>query len=181
MTRSQANGPGSRTVVWTQGCTLGCPGCFNPTTHPVTSPEIPVDDLVDQLTADDPNADGLTVSGGEPLQQPQALRALIHAWDLRTGTGVIVLTGFTWTEITASPLLIAASKGADLLICGRYNQARHLGTGLRGSANKEYHFLTNRYSPADIQATAEVEVIIGTDGSRTVTGIWGSGGLFDHA
>ena len=31
--RSRANGPGARFVVWMQGCTLGCPGCFNPTTH----------------------------------------------------------------------------------------------------------------------------------------------------
>ena len=28
--RSRANGPGARFVVWFQGCTLGCPGCFNP-------------------------------------------------------------------------------------------------------------------------------------------------------
>lgn len=35
--RSQANGPGVRFVVWSQGCTLGCPGCFNPGTHPVTA------------------------------------------------------------------------------------------------------------------------------------------------
>ena len=31
--RSRANGPGARFVVWMQGCTLGCPGCFNPATH----------------------------------------------------------------------------------------------------------------------------------------------------
>ena len=30
---SRANGPGLRAVVWFQGCTLGCPGCFNPGTH----------------------------------------------------------------------------------------------------------------------------------------------------
>lgn len=30
---SRANGPGLRTVVWFQGCTLRCPGCFNPETH----------------------------------------------------------------------------------------------------------------------------------------------------
>lgn len=181
MARSRANGPGSRAVVWTQGCTLGCAGCFNPTTHPVASPAITVNELVDQLIAEDPSADGLTISGGEPLQQPTALQALIHAWALQAGTGVIVLTGYTWTEITASPQLSAASAGADLLICGRYNQARHLGAGLRGSANKEYRFLTSRYCPADLQATAELEVIIGPDGSRTVTGIWGSDGLLGLA
>jgi anaerobic ribonucleoside-triphosphate reductase activating protein len=32
--RSAANGPGLRFVIWSQGCTLACPGCFNPRTHP---------------------------------------------------------------------------------------------------------------------------------------------------
>ena len=27
--RSQVNGPGSRAVVWLQGCIRECPGCFN--------------------------------------------------------------------------------------------------------------------------------------------------------
>ncbi|MGD0006352.1 MAG: 4Fe-4S cluster-binding domain-containing protein, partial [Anaerolineaceae bacterium] len=31
---SLVNGPGKRSVVWVQGCTLNCPGCFNPQTHP---------------------------------------------------------------------------------------------------------------------------------------------------
>ncbi len=31
--RSRANGPGWRSVVWVQGCSLGCAGCFNPQTH----------------------------------------------------------------------------------------------------------------------------------------------------
>ena len=31
--RSAANGPGVRYVVWSQGCALRCPGCFNPKTH----------------------------------------------------------------------------------------------------------------------------------------------------
>ena len=30
---SRVNGPGRRVVVWVQGCTLGCLGCFNPGTH----------------------------------------------------------------------------------------------------------------------------------------------------
>ena len=33
MTRSRANGPGVRAVIWVQGCTIGCPGCYNNFTH----------------------------------------------------------------------------------------------------------------------------------------------------
>jgi anaerobic ribonucleoside-triphosphate reductase activating protein len=30
---SRVNGPGRRAVVWLQGCSLHCPGCWNPETH----------------------------------------------------------------------------------------------------------------------------------------------------
>jgi pyruvate-formate lyase-activating enzyme len=30
---SHTNGPGLRAVLWVQGCSLGCPRCFNPATH----------------------------------------------------------------------------------------------------------------------------------------------------
>ena len=30
---SAVNGPGNRFVIWTQGCSLNCIGCWNPKTH----------------------------------------------------------------------------------------------------------------------------------------------------
>ena len=76
--RSRANGPGVRFVVWLQGCTLGCPGCFNPLTHdPRAGTERAVDDIVAQLRA--VRVDGLTLSGGEPMQQRDAaFKRLLH-------------------------------------------------------------------------------------------------------
>ena len=41
---SRANGPGRRFVVWFQGCTLGCAGCFNPATHAAAGPTLELDD-----------------------------------------------------------------------------------------------------------------------------------------
>jgi len=28
--RTGAEGPGTRSALWVQGCTIRCPGCFNP-------------------------------------------------------------------------------------------------------------------------------------------------------
>ena len=49
--RSRANGPGVRFVIWLQGCTLGCAGCFNPATHPeIGGSELHVDEQIDILS-----------------------------------------------------------------------------------------------------------------------------------
>jgi anaerobic ribonucleoside-triphosphate reductase activating protein len=62
---SRANGPGWRAVIWVQGCSLNCPGCFNPETHAPTGGEsVPVDALVRRIVAlAEPSIEG--VSGGE--------------------------------------------------------------------------------------------------------------------
>ena len=62
---SYANGPGSRTVVWTQGCSRRCPGCSNPTTHSHKS-RIMVDpqQLAEFVITVD-GIEGITVTGGE--------------------------------------------------------------------------------------------------------------------
>ena len=66
-----ALGPGRRLGVWVQGCPLACPGCIaRDTWDPAGGHEVAVADLtaVWQAAVDD-GADGLTVSGGEPLEQ----------------------------------------------------------------------------------------------------------------
>ncbi len=62
--RSRANGPGERFVVWLQGCTLGCAGCFNPLTHDAAGGSaIAIDELVARMAATR-GIEGLTLSGG---------------------------------------------------------------------------------------------------------------------
>ncbi|MEU3457268.1 4Fe-4S single cluster domain-containing protein [Micromonospora sp. NPDC006766] len=167
--RSRANGPGERFVVWTQGCSLGCAGCFNPETHPAGSVAREVANVVREVLAT-PGIEGVTVTGGEPLEQPEALAAFV-AGVRRAGLGVVVLTGFSRAEIATDPALTAAVAGVDLVIAGRYNRRLHLGAGLRGSSNKEYWDRTGRYSAAMLSAVPEVEVLIGRDGTVTVTGM----------
>jgi len=59
----------------------------------------------------------------------------------------------------------------DVLIAGRYIQSLRLANGLRGSANKTMHFLTNRYSLHDIESVPAAEVIICPDGTVVASGI----------
>jgi anaerobic ribonucleoside-triphosphate reductase activating protein len=167
--RSRANGPGVRFVVWMQGCSLGCPGCFNPGTHTTDAGALrDVDGLLAEIAAAGP--DGLTLSGGEPFEQPAAALALLQG-ARRQGLSTLAFSGFTIDELRARPLGPALLDHLDVLIDGRYRSNERLGAGLRGSANQRIHVLTDRHRLADVEATPVAEVRIGPDGTVVLTGV----------
>jgi anaerobic ribonucleoside-triphosphate reductase activating protein len=170
--RSRVNGPGMRAVVWVQGCSLGCPGCFNTRTHPFDQGRlVSVDELFHLLLALRGEIEGLTISGGEPLQQCQPLLALLRRVRRESSLSVLLFSGFAWIEIQQMPEAAELLGCVDVLIAGRYEAAQHLARGLRGSANKTLHFLTNRYTEDDLQALPAAEVVITPTGEVMVSGI----------
>ena len=163
--RSRANGPGARFVVWLQGCSLGCAGCFNPTTHDAGGgSDTTVDDVLARLRATR-DIEGLTLSGGEPFQQPAAAAALL-AGAREIGLSTLVFSGYRRDEI--DPALLA---DVDVLIDGRYEAPVRLGAGLRGSENQRIHLVTSRYTVPEIEATPVAEVRIGPGGEVVLTGV----------
>ena len=171
--RSRANGPGIRAVVWTQGCTLGCPGCFNHGSHPSEGPGgvIATDELAGRILALRPEIEGVTVSGGEPLQQWDGVVDLLARVRAASDLSVVLLTGYTLPEIRrkgGSKILLGL---VDVLIAGRYVARLRLARGLRGSSNKRAHLLTARYTVDDLEQVPDAELIIGPDGTVTATGV----------
>ena len=70
---SIVDGPGIRFTVFVQGCPHHCPGCHNPQTH---DPEGGYDCAPQRLLEEidrDPLVRGVTLSGGEPMEQAEAL------------------------------------------------------------------------------------------------------------
>lgn len=71
------DGPGIRTVIFFQGCSLRCRFCHNPDTWEFSSGEITdPETLVKKISRFKPyfkNTGGVTFSGGEPLMQPDFL------------------------------------------------------------------------------------------------------------
>lgn len=170
--RSRANGPGLRFVVWVQGCDLACPGCFNPETH-AAAPRMrmPVARLVARIVEVADSLDGVTLSGGEPLQQPAALLAVLAGVRARTSLSVVLFSGFWRREIERMALGPAILEHCDVLVDGRYVAARRLGRGLRGSANQIVHRLTDRYDAAQLDAIVPAEIHIAADGHVVLTGV----------
>lgn len=95
---SIVDGPGLRYVVFVQGCPHHCPGCHNPETwDPNGGKEVDTSDLGQEMIWN-PLLSGLTLSGGEPFDQPVASIFLtIHA--RVQGKNVWCYTGYTWEEI----------------------------------------------------------------------------------
>ena len=168
--RSAANGPGWRFVVHVQGCALRCPSCFNPHTHDfaprrLVSPA----DLAERVLAQ-PDLEGVTISGGEPLHQISPLTRFLEILRARSGLSVIVFSGFTLDEAKALSGADRLLALVDILVDGRYVEALRCADGLRGSCNQRIHLLTDRYSPADLVPCGAAEVIVEPDGHLILTG-----------
>jgi anaerobic ribonucleoside-triphosphate reductase activating protein len=173
---SLVNGPGKRAVVWVQGCTLNCPGCFNPQTHPASAGKAwPVDRLVrtilKQQNEQQHEIEGISISGGEPLQQLKPLIEFARLVKDRSALSILLFSGFTWEEIHRIPEAPALLEHLDILIAGRYVAGQRLASGLIGSSNKTIHFLTNRYKMADLAPVPGAEVILNPDGEIVLSGI----------
>lgn len=95
-------GPGKRVALWFQGCTLACIGCLSRDTWaPDPGMMLPLSGLLAWIADLDGPIDGVTISGGEPFQQPVALHALLGALD-------------TWRRERERPVDLMAYSGYSL-------------------------------------------------------------------
>ena len=62
-------------MVYFQGCSLHCEKCWNPATHKFRGVEVPVHEVVQRFeeASQFGSLEGATFSGGEPMQQAEAL------------------------------------------------------------------------------------------------------------
>lgn len=163
---SLVNGPGLRAVIHVQGCSLGCKGCFNPASHQAgTGNKVSVGEICTSIPAE---VEGVTISGGEPFQQPEGLLALVQA--LREqGYSILVFSGYTMEEIVQLPNGRGVLDCIDVLIDGRYEANKPAAEGIRGSVNQVIHILTDRYQLDDL-LNRQTELTFRQDGTVSVTG-----------
>ncbi len=174
---SEVNGPGSRAVVWVQGCTRECPGCFN---HASWSFEvnqlISVDNLVEKIFADSRNQ-GVTFSGGEPFWQARELAVLAKKVKA-AGLNVMSFTGFTLEQLQSD----YAPHGAkdlltqlDILVDGAYVEGLAVNSPNSpvSSSNQRVHVFNTALQDKINWASDQLEVHIFKDGSRLITGYQG--------
>lgn len=147
--QTQAEGPGTRYAIWVQGCNFRCPGCCNPEALPIEGgADIQVDELLENIVGT-PNIEGITLLGGEPLQQVDEVIELSKKVQA-AGLNVMVFSGYTVAEILRRPTMVPVLRHIDILVDGRYDR-RHPDADRRwvGSKNQKMHFLTDIYAIED--------------------------------
>ena len=169
--RTRANGPGIRLCIWVQGCSKNCPGCCNPETHDYSKgEEMRTEEIVSLILKHRTEIEGVSISGGEPLDQREELLEILRYVREETDLSMIIWTGYTKTELVKMQLLEELSKLVDLIIVGPYVKELHKPEGMRGSSNQEYLFFSQRYNEEDLGSIPNAEVIF-EKGVMKITGV----------
>lgn len=125
-----------------------------------------IEALLAWVTAQAGEVEGITLTGGEPLQQAEALLPLLQSIRQATDLGVLISTGYDWPSVLARPGARALLPLVDAIVAGPYISQEHYASGYRGSANKTVHCLTSRYTPDDLAAVPPIEAFV--SGAETV-------------
>lgn len=134
---SKIYGPGIRTVIWFQGCSLRCKGCINPQLWSFKkNREYDIPSLIDLV-----KSDKVTLLGGEPLDQIEIKELLTHLKE--QNISIVLFTGYDVEEINQE-LYNCIENTCDMLISGRYIESKNnKNLYLRGSTNQQISLFNN--------------------------------------
>lgn len=169
MDRSTVNGPGVRAVLHVQGCKLACPGCWNPLSWDTESGKgYSIVRLLQWIKFTN-GIDGLTISGGEPMDQALDLATLLR-WvrEFFPHLSIGLFTGYAESELDKMPMWPAIKYCLDFAVVGRYNALQPVQLPMVTSANQRL-IIFRRYRPEDFTLPS-VEVTISETGQAVETG-----------
>ncbi len=137
---SIVDGPGIRTVIWTQGCPHNCFGCHNPSTHDFNGGALVDIDYIKSEIDDLVYQDGITFSGGDPMCQSAACYEIAkYARDL--GLNIWCYTGYTFEQLIElgkkKQSIMDFLSVIDVLVDGKFMmEFKSLDCKYRGSTNQ---------------------------------------------
>jgi anaerobic ribonucleoside-triphosphate reductase activating protein len=142
-------GPGRRIGIWVQGCSIGCKGCISRDTWPRDAGrETTVARLLSWCREAAQEAfDGVTISGGEPFDQPTALSALLDGlihWreSLASDFDILCYSGYPLAKLEKKHARLL--QKLDALIPEPFVESVPMSHVWRGSANQPLIALSER-------------------------------------
>jgi anaerobic ribonucleoside-triphosphate reductase activating protein len=142
-------GPGRRLGIWFQGCSIRCPGCISADTWASDRGVTSVDELFEAVSPWLSWSDGVTVSGGEPFDQPDALHELLLKIRHASRGDILLYTGYTFESLSSQ--LCHFEGLIDAMITDPFDRKVSRTMALRGSDNQRLIWLTalgeERFAP----------------------------------
>lgn len=138
---SIVDGEGLRVVLWTQGCPHNCKGCHNPKTHSFNDGYLTDTlNLIEELNDNIKYQDGITLSGGDPFMQPEAVNE-IAKYVKSINKNVWAYTGFDFEKLLEmsekNKHIKELMQNIDVLIDGKFKiEELSLDLYYRGSRNQ---------------------------------------------
>jgi anaerobic ribonucleoside-triphosphate reductase activating protein len=134
-------GPGKRIGIWVQGCSIRCRSCCSLDTWEFADDHgMDVASLVDWCREVSAGCvDGITISGGEPFDQPAALLALLEILDYWRGEGgrhmdILIYTGYSERRVKRD--FAEHLRHIDALIAGPFRENSGKEKSYCGSDNQ---------------------------------------------
>lgn len=173
---TEAEGPGKRFALWTQGCPIRCSGCFNPQTWSSEGGEVfTVEEMYERVRGVS-EIEGVSLLGGEPLAQAGPLATLAERCK-EGGLSVVTFTGYEYDHIVKAnrPDWNALLATTDLLLAGPFIQSqRDFSRPWIGSRNQQFIFLSERYRHLQSQLNEipnRLEVHVSKSSKITLNGL----------
>ena len=137
---SISNGPGVRVVLWVSGCKIHCKGCQNPESWDFCAGKLFDESAKQELfkAIDKTYIRGVTISGGNPLDQPcEIFRLVTEIKNKFPDKDIWLYSGYTYDEIRSSREKFKGLMGVDVLVDGPYiEEQRDITLKFRGSKNQ---------------------------------------------
>ncbi|WP_028877569.1 4Fe-4S single cluster domain-containing protein [Teredinibacter turnerae] len=148
-------GPGDRIGIWFQGCSIRCTGCISKDTWDPEINHINISEVENLLLEWLPKADGITVSGGEPFEQPLQLKRVLSFIKRHSSLSTIVFSGYRYADIEWR--LQDYHSLIDLLISEPFDHTQPSSQPLRGSENQKAHALTEIGQNLEAELTSGIQ------------------------
>ena len=134
------DGEGLRYSIYFAGCTHACKGCHNkeswcPDNGTLITEEY-LDKIINEINSN-PLLDGITLSGGDPLYNPEEMLEVVKYLKEKTKINIWLYTGYTIEELRKDNKRMVVLEYIDTLVDGKFVQELYDPLlKFRGSSNQ---------------------------------------------